>query len=84
MIVTAPKAQLTTDILANFVEWKIVIVNAAMLRKKSCRTVERYLRRYRVMGIQFVVYQNTGKPLYNNTCDRTKLTRYDFEEEQAD
>ena len=55
------KAQLTVDIVAKVAEGKIDIVNAAKLLNKSRRTIERYLQRYREIGIQFVVHQNTGK-----------------------
>ena len=52
------KAQLTVDIVAKVAEGKIDIVNAAKLLNKSRRTIERYLQRYREIGIRFVVHQN--------------------------
>ena len=66
------KAQLTADTIAKIAEGKIDIVNAAKLLNKSRRTVERYLQRYREIGIQFVIHQNTGRSAYNKTCDKTK------------
>ena len=68
------KAQLTVDIVAKVVEGKIDIVNAAKLLNKSRRTIERYLRKYQKVGIQFVVHQNTGKLPSNKTCDEIKRT----------
>ena len=66
------KSQLTVDIVSKVAEGKIDIVNAAKLLNKSRRTVERYLQRYREVGIQFVVHRNTGKAPANKTCGRTK------------
>lgn len=66
------KAQLIADTIAKVIEGNIDIVNAARLLNKSRRTIERYLHRYRKVGIQFVVHQNTGKPAYNKTCGQTK------------
>jgi transposase len=66
------KAQLTVDIVAKVSEGKIDIVNAAKLLNKSRRTIERYLKKYRKVGIQFVVHQNTGKSPSNKTCDEVK------------
>lgn len=66
------KAQLTADTIAKVVEGKIDIDNAAKLLNKSRRTIERYLHRYRKVGIQFVVHQNTGKSAYNKNCGKTK------------
>jgi len=66
------KAQLTADTIAKVIEGKIDIVNAAKLLNKSRRTIERYLHRYRKVGIQFVIHQNTGKTAYNKTCGKTK------------
>ena len=73
MIKMDSKAQLTVDIIAKVAEGKIDIVNAAKLLNKSRRTVERYLKKYRKIGIQFVVHQNTGKPPANKTSDSVKL-----------
>ena len=55
------KSQLTVDIIAKVAEGKIDIINAAKLLNKSRRTIERYLQRYREIGIQFVIHQNAGK-----------------------
>jgi len=56
MIVMDSKSQLTADIIAKVAEGKIDIVNAARFLNKSRRTEERYLNRYRQIGIQFVVH----------------------------
>ena len=61
MIKMDSKAQLTVDIVVKVAEGKIDIVNAAKLLNKSRRTIERYLKRYRKVRIQFVVHQNIGK-----------------------
>jgi len=68
------KAQLTVDIIARVAEGKIDIVNASKLLNRSRRTIERYLKKYRKIGIQFVVHQNTGKSPSNKTCDEIKRT----------
>lgn len=68
------KAQLTVDIVAKVTEGKIDIVNAAKLLNKSRRTIERYLKKYRKIGIQFILHQNTGKSPSNKTCDELKQT----------
>ena len=59
------KAQLTVDIIAKVAEGKIDIVNAAKLLNKSRRTIERYLKKYQKVGIQFVIHQNSGKSPVN-------------------
>ena len=74
MIKMDSKAQLTVDIVAKVVEGKIDIVNAAKLLNKSRRTIERYLKKYRKVGIQFVVHQNTGKSPPNKACNEIKRT----------
>ena len=60
MIVMNSKAQLIVDIIAKVAAGKITIANASKLVKKSRRTIERYLQRYRKTGIQFVIHGNTG------------------------
>ena len=72
MIVMDSKSQLTVDIIAKVAEGKIDIVNASKVLNKSRRTIERYLQRYREVGIQFVVHQNSGKSPVNKTCDSMK------------
>jgi len=67
MIVMDSKAQLTVDIIAKVVEDRITIANAAKLLSKSRRTIERYVRRYQQVGIQFVVHGNNGKSPPNKT-----------------
>lgn len=67
MIVMDSKAQLTVDIIAKVVEGRITIANAAKLLSKSRRSIERYVKRYQQIGIQFVVHGNTGKSPPNKT-----------------
>ena len=61
MIVMDSKAQLTVDIIAKVVEGRVTIANAAKLLSKSRRTIERYVKRYQHVGIQFVIHGNHGK-----------------------
>ena len=61
------KAQLTVDIIAKVVEGKISIANATKLLNKSRRSIERYIKRYQEVGIQFVVHGNCGKSPPNKT-----------------
>ena len=63
------KAQLTVDVIAKVAENKLTISNAVRLLNKSKRTVERYLKRYREVGIRFVVHGNTGNEPVNKTPD---------------
>ena len=72
MIVMDSRSQLTVDIIGRVSEGKIDIVNASRLLNKSRRTIERYLQRYREVGIRFVVHQNSGKTPSNKTCDKLK------------
>ncbi|MFC4699804.1 ISNCY family transposase [Glaciecola siphonariae] len=67
MIVMDSKAQLTVDIIAKVVEGRITIANAAKLLSKSRRSIERYVKRYQQVGIQFVVHGNSGKSPPNKT-----------------
>jgi transposase len=67
MIVMDSKAQLTVDIIAKVVESRITIANAAKLLSKSRRTIERYVKRYQQVGIQFAVHGNSGKSPPNKT-----------------
>ncbi len=46
------KAQLTVDIIAKVADGKITFVNAARLLNKYRRTIERYLEKYRKVGLQ--------------------------------
>ena len=68
------KSQLTVDVVAKIAEGKIDIVNGSKLLNRSRRTIERYLRKYREQGIQFVVHRNTGKSPSNRSCDDLKRT----------
>ena len=74
MIVMDSKAQLTVDIIAKVVEGRITIANAAKLLSKSRRTIERYVKRYQQVGIQFAVHGNSGKPPPNKTPTSIKKT----------
>ena len=67
MIVMDSKAQLCVDIIAKVVEGRITITNAAKLLSKSRRTIERYVKRYKQVGIQFVFHGNHGKSPPNKT-----------------
>ena len=66
------RSQLTADLIAKVAEGKMDIVNAAILLNLSRRTVERYLQRYRKVGIRFVVHQNNGRSPVNKICDEVK------------
>ena len=66
------KAQLIVDVIAKVSEKKITIAYASKLLNKSRRTIERYLHRYRKVGIQFVVHGNTGHEPVNKTPDSLK------------
>lgn len=72
MIVMGSKAQLTVDVIVKVMQGKISITNAAKLLNKSHRTIERYLQRYKQVGIQFIIHRNTGKIPANRTPDRLK------------
>ena len=74
MIIMDSKSQLTVDIIAKVSEGKVDIVNAGKVLNKSRRTIERYLHRYREVGIKFVVHQNAGKEPANKTCVSLKRT----------
>lgn len=66
------KAQLTVDIIAKAVEGKITIANAAKLLSKSRRTIERYIKQYQQVGIQFAVHGNCGKSPSNKIATSVK------------
>lgn len=72
MIIMDSRSQLTADLIAKVAEGKMDIVNAATLLNISRRTVERYLQRYRKVGIRFVVHQNNGRSPANKICDEVK------------
>lgn len=74
MIVLNSKAQLIVDVIAKVAERKITIANATKLLNKSRRTIERYLHRYRKVGVQFIVHGNTGKTPANKTPNKLKQT----------
>lgn len=66
-------AQLTVDIISKVAAGKITVVNASKLLRKSRRTIERYIQRYRRIGIQFVIHGNTGNTPPNKMPDSLKL-----------
>ena len=66
------KAQLTADIIAKVAEGKTDIINASKLVNKSRRTIERYLKKYQKVGIQFIVHQNSGRSPANKSCEEVK------------
>ena len=66
------KAQLTVDIITKVAEGKMTIVNATKLLNKSRRTIERYLKRYQKIGIQFFIHQNSGKSPANKSAEELK------------
>ncbi len=74
MIMMNSKAQLAVDVIAKVAEGRLTIANATKLLNKSRRTIERYLHRYRKVGVQFIVHGNTGKPPVNKTPDNLKET----------
>lgn len=72
MIMLNSKAQLTVDVVAKVADGKITVANAVKLLNKSKRTIERYLQRYREVGIRFVVHGNTGSEPVNKTSNSLK------------
>ena len=74
MIVMDSKAQLTVDIISKVVENRVTIANAAKLLGKYRRTIERYVKRYQEVGIQFAVHGNSGKAPPNKTPASIKKT----------
>ena len=74
MIVMDSKTQLTVDIIIKVTEEKITICNATRLLNKSRRTIERYIRRYQAVGIQFIIHKNSRKSPINKTPDSIKNT----------
>lgn len=60
------------DVIAKVAEGKITTANASKLLNKSKRTIERYLQRYRQVGIQFVIHGNTGNEPVNKKPDSLK------------
>lgn len=72
MIMLDSKAQLTVDVIAKVAENKITIANAVKLLNKSRRTIERYLKQYREVGIRFVVHGNSGNEPVNKTPNSLK------------
>jgi transposase len=67
------KTQLIVDVIAKVAEGRLTITNAIKLLNKSRRTVERYLQRYRKVGVQFIVHGNTGKTPANKKPDKLKI-----------
>ena len=67
MIVMNNRTQLKADIIAKVNAGKIKVKSAAKLLGKSTRTIERYLKEYRVQGIRFAIHQNTNRAPKNKT-----------------
>jgi predicted DNA-binding transcriptional regulator YafY len=61
MIVMDSKAQLSVDIISKVVEGRITIANAAKLLSKSRRTIERYVKQYQQVDIQFAIMVTVEK-----------------------
>ena len=74
MIILDSKAQLAADVIAKVADGQIAIENAAKLLNKSRRTIERYLKRYRSVGIQFIVHKNKGRSPVNKSSEEVKRT----------
>lgn len=66
------KSQFTVDIISKVLDGKITINSATQLLRKSRRTVERYLSRYRKEGIRFVIHGNTGRAPINKIPESLK------------
>ena len=84
MILMDSKAQLTVDIIAKVVEGRITIANAAKLLSKSRRSIERYVKRYQQVGIQFVVHGNSGKSPPNKVPTSIKKAVQSLIKDNAD
>lgn len=65
--------QLKVDIITKVAEGKISMNNATKLLNKSRRTIERYLRKYYEVGIQFAIHKNSGKSPVNKIIAATKV-----------
>ncbi len=72
MIVMDAQAQLKVDIIFKVSNGKISISNASKLLKKSKRTIERYLSKYKMEGIQFAIHKNKNKSPINKTSEILK------------
>lgn len=72
MIFMDSKAQLTVDIISKVAQGKVSILNASKLLNKSRRTIERYLKQYQQVGIQFIVHRYTGRVPANKAPDCLK------------
>ncbi len=72
MITMNTKKQLIVDTIAKVSENKISICNAMKLLNKFRRTIEHYLQRYQVIGIEFIIHKNTGKSSVNKSSDSIK------------
>src|SRR6187455_2093330 len=67
MVLMDAKTQLKVDIIAKVSAGKINIKNASKLLKKSRRTIERYLQRFKKSGILFFIHKNSNRPPVNKT-----------------
>ena len=66
------KSHFIVDIISKVLDGKITIDSATQLLKKSRRTVERYLSRYRKAKIRFVVHDNKGRVSANKIPETLK------------
>ena len=73
MIIMDSQTQLMVDVIIKVSEGKISIYNATKLLNCSRRTIERYLHRYRKLGIKFAVHGNTGRTPVNKSSNNLRL-----------
>jgi transposase len=72
MITLDAQSQLKIDIIVNVFSGKVSIRNAAKILNKSPRTIERYLSKYKDVGILFAVHQNSQQSPPNKINDKLK------------
>lgn len=72
MIIMTAKMQFKIDVISKVADGRLSKHQAAKLLQKSVRMVERYLDRYKLEGVNFVVHKNTGKPPSNKHSDKEK------------
>ena len=73
MIHMDTQTQLRADVIVKVHEGKVSIKNASKLLRKSQRTVERYLQKYRKEGITFVVHKNKGRSPLHKIATELKI-----------
>jgi transposase len=72
MIIMDSKTQLKADIVAKVAEGKLTIFEAKTILKKSYRTIERYLKKYREEGICFAVHKNYSREPVNKISNESR------------